>query len=117
LQTAVELYDVYQLKITGCENKIEQFESKLDFAQVLEQSGPLKVRSAKVRLELQRQAYLTSACGVDLTRLPGLSTLAVEVTGASDSARGNGLRRSSCCPAARDAAQALNQAIAIGRTI
>ena len=39
----------------------------------------MKVRSAKVRLELQRQAYLTSICGVDLTRLPGLSTLAVEV--------------------------------------
>jgi transposase len=82
-RTAVELYDVYQLKITGCENKIEQqleqFESKLDFEQVLEQSGALKVRSAKVRLELQRQAYLTSVCGVDLTRLPGLSTLAVEV--------------------------------------
>ena len=83
LQTAVELYDVYQLRIAGCENKIEQqleqFESKLDFEQVLEQSGALKVRSAKVRLELQRQAYLTSVCGVDLTRLPGLSTLAVEV--------------------------------------
>src|ERR1700751_4845824 len=57
LQTAVELYDAYQLKITGCENKIEQ---------QLEQS-------------LQRQAHLTSVCGVDLTRLPGLSTLAVEV--------------------------------------
>ena len=83
LQTAVELYDVYQLKITECENKIqrqlEQFESKLDFEQVLEQSGALKPRSAKVRLELQRQAYLASVCGVDLTRLPGLSTLAVEV--------------------------------------
>jgi hypothetical protein len=72
----------YQLKITECENKIErQFEqlvTKLDFDQVLEQSGALKVRSAKVRLELQRQAYLTSVCEVDLTRLPGLSTLAVE---------------------------------------
>src|SRR5258705_6799800 len=73
LQTAVELYDAYHLKITGCEK------TKLDFDQVLEQSGVLKVRSAKVRLELQRQAYLTSVCGVDLTRLPGLSTLAVEV--------------------------------------
>jgi transposase len=83
LQTAVELYDAYHLKITESENKIEQqleqFETKLDFEQVLEQSGALKVRSAKVRLELQRQAYLTSVCGVDLTRLPGLSTLAVEV--------------------------------------
>src|ERR1700751_4236411 len=80
LQRAVELYDAYQVKITECENKIEQqleqFETKLDFEQVLEQSGALKVRSAKVRLELQRQAYLTSVCGVDLTRLPGLSNLA-----------------------------------------
>jgi transposase len=83
LQTAVELYDAYQLKITGCENKIEQqleqFDLKLDFEQVLEQSGALKSRSAQVRLGLQRQAHLTSVCGVDLTRLPGLSTLAVEV--------------------------------------
>jgi hypothetical protein len=82
-QTAVELYDAYQLKITGCESKIEQqleqFETKLDFEEVLEQSGALKARSAQVRLELQRRAYLASVCGVDLTGLPGLSTLAVEV--------------------------------------
>src|SRR5258708_16186313 len=83
LQTALELYDAYQLKITECENKIEQqlerFDSKLDFEQVLEQSGALKTRSAQVRQQLQRQAHLSSVCGVDLTRLPGLSTLAVEV--------------------------------------
>jgi transposase len=83
LQTALELYDAYQLKITECENKIEQqlerFDSKLDFEQVLEQSGALKTRSAQVRRQLQRQAHLSSVCGVDLTRLPGLSTLAVEV--------------------------------------
>jgi len=83
LQTAVALYDAYQLKITECENQIEQqlehFETKLDFEKILEQSGALKARSAKVRLGLQRQAYLASVCGVDLTRLPGLSTLAVEV--------------------------------------
>ena len=83
LQTALELYDAYQLKITECENKIEQqleqFDSKLDFEQVLEQSDALKTRSAQVRLQLQRQAHLSSVCGVDLTRLPGLSTLAVEV--------------------------------------
>ena len=83
LQTAVALYDAYQLKITECENQVEQqlehFETKLDFEKTLEQSGALKARSAKVRLGLQRQAYLASVCGVDLTRLPGLSTLAVEV--------------------------------------
>jgi transposase len=39
----------------------------------------LKTRSAQVRLQLQRQAHLSSVCGVDLTSLPGLSTLAVEV--------------------------------------
>lgn len=38
----------------------------------------MKARSAQVRLERQRQAHLASVCGVDLTRLPGLSTLAVE---------------------------------------
>jgi transposase len=79
LQTAVELYDAYQLKISECENKIEQqleqFETKLDFEQLLEQSGASKVRSGQVRQELQRQAYLAGVCGADLTRLPGLSTL------------------------------------------
>jgi transposase len=83
LRTAVELYDAYRLKIMECENQIEQqlehFDTKLDFQQVLEQSGALKTRSGQLRLELQRQAHLTSVCGVDLTRLPGLSTLAVEV--------------------------------------
>ncbi len=83
LRTAVELYDAYRLKIMECENQIEQqlehFDTKLDFQQVLEQSGALKTRSAQVRLELQRQAHLTSVCGVDLTRLPGLRTLAVEI--------------------------------------
>jgi hypothetical protein len=63
-------------KITECENKIERqlehFETKLDLEQLLEQSGALKARSTKVRLELQRQAYLTSVCGVDLTCLPWL---------------------------------------------
>ena len=83
LRTAVELYDAYRLKIIECENQIEQqlehFDTKLDFQQVLEQSGALKTRSGQLRLELQRQAHLTSVCGADLTRLPGLSTLAVEV--------------------------------------
>ena len=83
LQTAVELYDGYQLKIMECEKKIEQqlqhFDAKLDFQQLLEQSGAFKARSPQVRLELQRQAYLACVCGVDLTCLPGLSTLAVEV--------------------------------------
>jgi transposase len=59
LQTAIELYDAYQLKIAECENKIEQqlkqFDTKLDIGQVLEQSGALKARLAKVRQELQRQ--------------------------------------------------------------
>jgi transposase len=83
LQTAVELYDAYQLKILQCEAKVEehlqQFETQLDFAEVLAQNGALQARSASVRLELQRQAHLVSVCGVDLTHLPGLSTLAVEV--------------------------------------
>jgi transposase len=82
LQTAVELNDAYQLKIMACEKHIEQqlehFELKLDLEPILKQNGALKARSAQVRLELQRQAHLASVCGVDLTRLPGLSTLAVE---------------------------------------
>jgi hypothetical protein len=83
LQTAVELYDTYQLKITECEIRVEQqlehFDAKLDFERILAQSGASKTRSARVRSDLKRQAHLASVCGVDLTGLPGLSTLAVEV--------------------------------------
>ena len=83
LQTALELHDVYELKIMECENKIEQqlatFDAQLDFEQALEQSKALKARSTQVRIELRRQAQLTSICGVDLTKLPGLSTLAVQL--------------------------------------
>ena len=61
------------------EEHLQQFETQLDFAEVLAQNGALQARSATVRLELQRQAHLVSVCGVDLTHLPGLSTLAVEV--------------------------------------
>jgi transposase len=81
LQTAVELYDVYQRKILECEAQVEQhlqeWEIKVDFEQALVQTGALQTRSASVRLELHRQAQLVSVCGVDLTRVPGLSTLAV----------------------------------------
>jgi hypothetical protein len=91
LKTAMDLYDAYQLKIMECEKQVEQqlehFDPKLDLEQVLEQNGALKARSAQVRLELQRQARLSTVCGLDLTQLPGLSTLAVETIIA-----GNGLR-------------------------
>jgi transposase len=82
LQTAVELYDVYQRKIMECGARVEQhlteLEMKTDFAQLMEQKGALKARSASVRLELQRQARLESVCGADLTLVPGLSTVAVQ---------------------------------------
>jgi transposase len=82
LETAVDLYDTYQLKIRECEAKIEQqleqFEPKLD-AEPMMQSPTLEARSGQAGLERQRQAQLASVCGVDLTRLPGLSTLAVQV--------------------------------------
>ena len=59
------------------EQHLQQWESKVDFEQALAQTGALQARSASVRLELHRQAQLVSVCGVGLTRLPGLSTLAV----------------------------------------
>jgi len=81
LQTALDLYDVYQGKILECEAQVEQhlqqWETKVDFEQALAQTAALQTRSASVRLELHRQAQLLSVCGVDLTRVPGLSTLAV----------------------------------------
>jgi hypothetical protein len=50
LQTAVELYDAYQSKITDSENKIEHqlqhFDSKLDFEQLLVQSAGLPLARA-----------------------------------------------------------------------
>jgi transposase len=81
LQTAVELYDVYQRKIMECDARVEerfsQLEMKRDFAQLVEQNGALTVRSTAVRQQLQHHARLESVCGADLTRLPGLSTVAV----------------------------------------
>jgi hypothetical protein len=65
-----------------CEARVEQhlaeLEMKADFAQVMAENGALQARSVSVRLELRRRARLVSVCGADLTRVPGLSTLAVQ---------------------------------------
>jgi transposase len=79
LQTAVEFYDAYQLKIRQCEAKIDQQLQQLDPHLSVEPSEPLEAPSAPAHPDRSRQAQLTSVCGVDLTRLPGLSTLAVQV--------------------------------------
>jgi transposase len=78
LQTALELYDSYQLKIMECDRRVEEalgtFEAKVEV------SAPdlCRLRSAQKRQEALRRHHLEQMTGADLTKLPGLDLLAVE---------------------------------------
>jgi transposase len=78
LQTALELYDSYQLKILECDQRVEKalaaFETKVPV------SAPdlSRLRSLEKRQEAIQRHRLEEMTGADLTRLPGLDLLAVE---------------------------------------
>jgi transposase len=78
LQTALELYDSYQLKIMECDQRVEEalgtFEAKVEVS-VPDLS---RLRSAQKRQEALRRHHLEQMTGADLTKLPGLDLLAVE---------------------------------------
>lgn len=78
LQTALELYDHYQLKIMECDQRVEEaletFEAKVEVS-VPDLS---RLRSAQKRQEALRRHHLEQMTGADLTKLPGLDLLAVE---------------------------------------
>jgi transposase len=78
LQTALELYDSYQLKIMQCDKRIEEaletFEAKVQ----VPAPDLSRLRSAQKRLEALRRHHLEQVAGADLTKLPGLDVLAVQ---------------------------------------
>ena len=78
LQTALELYDSLQLKILGCDKRIEEafkaFEAKVS----LPAPDLSRLRSAEKRREARQRHHLEQMTGADLTTLPGLELLAVE---------------------------------------
>jgi transposase len=78
LQTALELYDSYQLKIMQCDKHVEEvlgaFEAKVQVAA----PDLSRLRSAQKRLEALRRHHLEQVAGADLTKLPGLDVLAVQ---------------------------------------
>ena len=78
LQTAVELYDGYQLKIMQCDQRIQEslgaFEAKVEVAA----PDLSRLRSAEKRQEALRRHHLEQITGADLTKLPGLDLLAVQ---------------------------------------
>jgi transposase len=78
LQTALELYDSYQLKIMECDQRVE--EALETFEAKVEVSAPdlSRLRSAQKRQEALRRHHLEQMTGADLTKLPGLDLLAVE---------------------------------------
>ena len=78
LQTALELYDNYQLKIMECDKRVEEamgvFEAKVQVAA----PDLSRLRSAQKRQEALRRHHLEQMTGADLTKLPGLDLLAVQ---------------------------------------
>lgn len=78
LQTALELYDAYQLQIMECERRIEEHLGSFELKTPVAQDQPIAARSAEGRLHEQRRRRLTAITGADLTKLPGLDVLAVE---------------------------------------
>jgi transposase len=78
LQTALELYDSLQLKILGCDKRIEEafkaFEAKVS----LPAPDLSRLRSAEKRREARQRHHLEQITGADLTTLPGLELLAVQ---------------------------------------
>lgn len=78
LQTALELYDSYQLKIMECDQRVEKalgaFETKI----TVPAPDLSRLRSAEKRHEALRRHHLEEMTGADLTKLPGLDLLAVQ---------------------------------------
>lgn len=78
LKTALELWDLYQLKMMDCDQQIrkcfEGFEAKVE----LPAPDLSKIRSAEKRLEEVHRHHLQIVTGSDLTLIPGLNLLSIE---------------------------------------
>lgn len=78
LQTALELYDSYQLKIMACDRHIQDALSAFEPKAKAPAPDVNRIRSAEKRQEAFRRHHLEEMTGADLTKLPGLDLLAVE---------------------------------------
>ena len=78
LQSALHLYDVYQLQIMECERRMEEHLGGFALKTALPADHPSKARSAQGRLREQKRGLLQAIAGADLTKLPGLDVLAVQ---------------------------------------
>lgn len=77
LKQALELFDVYQEKITSCDNEIEkcllQFESRIEVSeQELSKRIPKRRSSDKNAPLFNLKSHLLRITGVDLTAIPGI---------------------------------------------
>jgi len=89
LTQAVELYDFYAEKITGCDQKIEKIMREMESLsdkkdQVSNQEEKATKKSRKLKAHTKKHAYsfdihqqLIKITGVDLTAIPGLSVQTV----------------------------------------
>ena len=78
LQQAVDLFDIYQLKIAACDQQIESVLKKLSGGSLLEiqtdvSSATKKRKRKKNELSFDANAYLNQLTGVDLTQIDGIS--------------------------------------------
>jgi transposase len=78
LQTALELYDSYQLKIMACDRHIQDALSAFEPKAKAPAPDVNRIRSAEKRQEAFRRHHREEMTGADLTKLPGLDLLAVE---------------------------------------
>jgi len=78
LQTALELYDSYLLKIMACDRHVQEALSTFEPKTSAPAPELSRMRSAEKRQEALRRHHLEQMTGADLTNLPGLDLLAVE---------------------------------------
>lgn len=83
LKQALELYDVYQNKITACdheiENQLQQLETRKSVEEMIEPPSN-KRKKNKYALTFDLRTHLIRTTGVDLTAIPGIeATIALKV--------------------------------------
>jgi transposase len=82
LRQALELFEIYQLRIAECDQRIQNALQQLESPHATKPTAPLPPgkprKSAKAQADLDLKSQLAQLCGVDLTTLPGCQTLSVQ---------------------------------------
>jgi transposase len=74
LKQAVDLYDAYQHKLQECEQELARMLAELACRALPERPAQTHSRGRKPKSDPHLQNAMIRACGVDLTRIPGIST-------------------------------------------